>query len=168
MNQINYFPRATAGRLTPAIIKTIKYGGGRESISQSLTLVILASETIREQQIYSSAALSDCFPSCSSLPGSNSCPLCDTHSSAGHVVSWWQTQSCSNRLNISSFFCPGGAAQNDFLPAEGKLDENESNSHSEELSQGQLNQGSTTETQHGRGAPFISTSRRFYLSKMSA
>lgn len=104
MNQINYFPRATAGRLTPAIIKTIKYGGGRESISQSLTLVILASETIREQQIYSSAALSDCFPSCSSLPGSNSCPLCDTHSSAGHVVSWWQTQSCSNRLNISSFF----------------------------------------------------------------
>lgn len=115
MNQINYFPWATAGRLTPAIIITIKYGGGRESISQSLTLVILASETIREQQIYSSAALSDCFPSCSSLPGSNICPLCDTHCSAGGKHRAAQT------TWTSAVFLPWWNSPEWFPPCRGKV-----------------------------------------------
>jgi len=41
--------------LTPAVIIAIKYLGGRQSISQSVRLAILASETIKDQQTYPSA-----------------------------------------------------------------------------------------------------------------
>lgn len=48
-NQINYFCQATADRLTSAFVTTIKFLGGRSLISQFIRLVILASETIKEQ-----------------------------------------------------------------------------------------------------------------------
>lgn len=91
MNQINYFSWATANRLTSAIIITIKYLGGRWSISQSVRLAVLASETIEEQQIYWSASLSSFLPIHIALIAMSVCPsvylLPSSHDSARRVLS---------------------------------------------------------------------------------